>query len=105
MEARIQARVRHAIDVGDCRLRLGGRSVVAERHPGLPSRRRPDASELAMDPARHHADEPSPDGDRSDIGRKRFARTAGEMERPSCRTDRPGSRSDPIIPVGAAIAD
>jgi hypothetical protein len=32
MEARIQARVHHAIHVGDHRLCLGSRSVVAERH-------------------------------------------------------------------------
>jgi hypothetical protein len=103
MEARIQARVHHAVDVGDHRLCLGSRSVVAERHPGFPSRRRSDADELAMDLVRHHADEPNPNGDRTTIGRKRLPRTAGKMEQPSCGTDRPGSCSDAIIPVGAGV--
>src|SRR4029077_17176395 len=103
MEARIQARVHHAIHVGDHRLCLGSRSVVAEWHPGFPSRRRSDAGELAMDLVRHHADEPNPNGDRTTIGRKRLPRTAGKMEQPSCGTDRPGSCSDAIIPVGAGV--
>src|ERR1700729_319580 len=68
MEARIQARVHHAIHVGVHRLCLGSRSVVAERHPGFPSRRPSDAGELAMDLVRHHADEPNPNGDRTTIG-------------------------------------
>ena len=103
MEARIQARVHHAIHVGNHRLCLGSRSVVAERHPGFPSRRRSDAGELAMDLVRHHADKPNPNGDRTTIGRKRLPRTAGKMEQPSCGTDRPGSCSDAIIPVGAGV--
>jgi hypothetical protein len=32
------------------------------------------------------------------------SRTAGKMEQPSCGTDRPGSCSDAIIPVGAGVA-
>ena len=70
---------------------------------GFPSRRPSDAGELAMDLVRHHADEPNPNGDRTTIGRKRLPRTAGKMEQPSCGTDRPGSCSDAIIPVGAGV--
>ena len=91
------------IHVSDRRLCLGSRSVVAERHLGIPSRRRPNAGELAMDLPRHHADEPSPNGDRSDIGRKRLPRAAREMEPSSCGTNRPGSRSDLIILVGVGV--
>jgi hypothetical protein len=76
---------------------------VVEWHPGFPSRRRSDAGELAMDLVRHHADKPNPNGDRTTIGRKRLPRTAGKMEQPSCGTDRPGSCSDAIIPVGAGV--
>ena len=103
MEARIQARVHHAIHVGDHRLCLGSRSVVAERRPGFPSRRRSDAGELAMDLVRHHADEPNSNGDRTTIGRKRLPSAASKMEQPSCGTDRPGSCSDPILPLGAGV--
>ena len=52
---------------------------------------------------RHHADEPNPNGDRTTIGRKRLPRTAGKMEQPSCGTDRSGSCSDAIIPVGPGV--
>jgi hypothetical protein len=70
---------------------------------GFPSRRRPDAGELAMDLASHDADKPCPNGDRSDIGRNSFPRAVGEMEPPSRGADLPGSLSDRIILVGAGV--
>ena len=103
METRIQARDRHAIHVGDRRFCLGHRRLVAEWHLGFPSRCGPDAGELAMDLARRYADEPSPNGYRSRIGRKRLPRAADKMEQPSCGTDWPGNSSDVGVPVGAGL--
>jgi hypothetical protein len=69
----------------------------------FPSRCGPDAGELAMDLARRYADEPSPNGYRSRIGRKRLPRAADKMEQPSCGTDWPGNSSDVGVPVGAGL--
>jgi hypothetical protein len=65
---------------------------------GFPSRRRPDAGELAMDLARHHAYEPSPNGDRS-------ASRALLVKWNSLHAVRTGlgAAATLIIPVGARV--
>src|SRR5262249_7199531 len=93
-----------AIHSGAARLCSGRRGVVAERQRGLPVRRHTHARELAMDPARCHADQPCPDGDRSGIGWRCLTGAADEVEHASCGTDRTWSPGDAVLPVGAGVS-